>query len=576
MEILNEKIQDMIRMMNVLRSAQAKYRFFDEFLFHIIRNAMKRGAVQTKFTVKTHLVALTANEAGRIARSLVSILMANATAEAAVDEHIMTFPALGELEREFMWFRPMMAAIATELMGRVAYGVRARAAIGAGASFGDMISDAYMVKVYLDTGRPGTAYALLGMVGACLFFQVTVNYLQNHNLKKNKWKTMFFETLTIISFAKPGIDAYRVASGAESPPGATTDPLTTMVYNKVGELVFEAVPGLVLQLVAVLTTDEVTTSAYVSLLISTASAAFTGTTMFWDIDTDPGKRKGSPDWIGLVPDLGRGTAFAAIFSICALQIFAKAAATALLIVTNSAWLWYYVLGDHGLHFAYRIARRDFVYFEPAPATFSYAVAPFFRVMLKVVCDFTGSPVLRLPLLLGGSYYTWCLASSQVSVFAAVFLYGRYAEPPEGVNKLDASFLWTGAIALAGAWLCAFLFFALRIAVPKYRHTLWSSTSGRQCAQDYFNTGKGDEGKFQIYTNNLLLWESDIGEEVKAWTAENWARWKEEKPAWFKPESVPDQFIPAGELQQLGQNRKRRGSAAGSVRESFREGGGGEE
>ncbi|GMI19044.1 hypothetical protein TeGR_g4044 [Tetraparma gracilis] len=567
---MNEKILDEIRTTNVLRSAQAKYRFFDEFLFHIIRNAMKRGAVQTKFTVKTPLVALTANEAGRIARSLVSIIMANATAEAAVDEFVMTFPALGELDREYRWFRSMMEAIATELMDKVAYGVKARAAIGAGASFGDMVSDAYMVKVYLDTGRPGTAYALLGMVGACLFFQVTVNYLQNHNLKKNKWKTMFFETLAIVSFVKPGIDAYRVASGAESPLGATVDPLTAMVYNKAGELVFEAVPGLVLQLVAVLTTEEVTTSAYVSLLISTASAALTGTTMFWDIDTDPGTRKRNPDWIGLVPDLGRGTAFATVFVICALQIFAKAAATALLVVTNSAWLWYYVFGDHGLHFAYRIARRDFVFFAPAPASVSYTIAPVFRVMLKTVCDFTGSPLLRLPLLLGGSYYTWCLASSQVSVFAAVFLYGRYAEPPEGVNKLDARFLWTGAIALAGAWLCAFLFFAFRIAVPKYRHTLWSSTSGRQCVHDYFYKGKDEESKFWIFNRNLLLWENDIGEEVKLWVGENWARWKEEKPVWFKVEMVPDQFIPAVELEQLGHNRKRRGSAAGSVRESFRE------
>jgi hypothetical protein len=89
--------------------------------------------------------------------------------------------------------------------------------------------------------------------------------------------------------------------------------------------------------------------------------------------------------------------------------------------------------------------------------------------------------------------------------------------------------------------------------------------------DYFYKGKDDEAKFNIFRRNLLLWESDIGEEVKAWTAENWARWKEEKPAWFKPERVPDQFIPAAELQQLGYNRARRGSAAGSVRESFREG-----
>ena len=83
-------------------------------------------------------------------------------------------------------------------------------------------------------------------------------------------------------------------------------------------------------------------------------------------------------------------------------------------------------------------------------------------------------------------------------------------------------------------------------------------------------GKDDEAKFEIFTCNLLLWKSDIGEEVKAWTAENWARWSEEKPSWFKPETVPDRFIPVGALQQLGLNRKRRGSAAESIRESFRE------
>jgi hypothetical protein len=113
-----------------------------------------------------------------------------------------------------------------------------------------------------------------------------------------------------------------------------------MVYTKGGELVFEAIPGLVVQLVAALTaTEKNTTSAYVSLFISTASAALTATSLFWDADTDPGKRKRNPDWIGLVPDLGRGTAFATVFAMCAIQIFAKAAGTAMLAVTNPVWLW---------------------------------------------------------------------------------------------------------------------------------------------------------------------------------------------------------------------------------------------
>jgi hypothetical protein len=89
---------------------------------------MKIGANQTSFSVDTPLVALTANEAGRIGRSLVNILMANATGEAAVDELIGNYKALGELESEFSWFRPMMEAIAVELMSKVAYSVKVRSA----------------------------------------------------------------------------------------------------------------------------------------------------------------------------------------------------------------------------------------------------------------------------------------------------------------------------------------------------------------------------------------------------------------------------------------------------------------
>ncbi|GMI32813.1 hypothetical protein TeGR_g776, partial [Tetraparma gracilis] len=129
-DVMREKIDAHIRMINVLRSAQAKYRFLDEFLFNVIRNKMKVGANQTSFSVDTPLVALTANEAGRIGRSLVNILMANATGEAAVDELIGNYKALGELELEFLWFRPMMEAIAVELMREVAYSVKVRAVTG--------------------------------------------------------------------------------------------------------------------------------------------------------------------------------------------------------------------------------------------------------------------------------------------------------------------------------------------------------------------------------------------------------------------------------------------------------------
>ena len=151
---------------------------------------------------------------------------------------------------------------------------------------------------------------------------------------------------------------------------------------------------------------------------------------------------------------------------------------------------------------------------------------------------------------------------------SVYLYIEYADVK---NKIPATVLWGGAGGLSAAWLLAFSFFTMHIAEPKYRHTLWSTVSGRQCVQEYFSKGESDEDKIGIFSCNRLLWESDIGKSVKQWTLENWAGWANDAPAWFTPQivaKVPDEYIPKAQLAALGANRERRGSAA-SVRESLR-------
>jgi hypothetical protein len=89
-------------------------------------------------------------------------------------------------------------------------------------------------------------------------------------------------------------------------------------------------------------------------------------------------------------------------------------------------------------------------------------------------------------------------------------------------------------------------------------------------QQRFLEGTTDEAKMLIFRTNRLLWEPEIGDQVKAWTLANWARFEDE--AWFVAkikEKVPDAYIPAAALQELGgRMRRRRGSAAGSVRESL--------
>ena len=58
--------------------------------------------------------------------------------------------------------------------------------------------------------------------------------------------------------------------------GASLTPLHEMGVTRVGEMVFEALPGLVLQLVVLMTAKEKTAMAVVSVLLSAASAAMTG------------------------------------------------------------------------------------------------------------------------------------------------------------------------------------------------------------------------------------------------------------------------------------------------------------
>jgi hypothetical protein len=103
--------------------------------------------------------------------------------------------------------------------------------------------------------------------------------------------------------------------------------------------------------------------------------------------------------------------------------------------------------------------------------------------------------------------------------------------------------------------------------------MWSTVSARVWTQRIFTDQDAPELKMNILACNRLLWESDIGADVKAWTLENWERWEEEKPEWFTPvirATAPDEYIPPRFLVELGGfNRERRGSAVLSVRESMR-------
>jgi hypothetical protein len=59
--------------------------------------------------------------------------------------------------------------------------------------------------------------------------------------------------------------------------------------TKSGEMIFEAIPGLVLQLISLMKVKDVSTAAVASVFMSVASAALTATTQFYDFETGEAK-----------------------------------------------------------------------------------------------------------------------------------------------------------------------------------------------------------------------------------------------------------------------------------------------
>lgn len=303
---MREELDKAISLFDCLRQAQAKYRLIDELLLHVIQNRLKKGAAQANYNVSSPLASLTANEAARVGKSLAVVLLGNATAEAAVEEYLHKvgrlrelelplartnpslpqFPALTDMAEEFSWFKPMLTAITRCLLKEVAWGVKLRAAIGAGLSLLDMMSDTVMIRNLFKTGQSEFAYPMIGMIGANVGVQLLMTVVQNVGLKKDRAKSLAVDVLSIVTLTKPGLDVWRVASGADQKEGAPLPPLSEMFVGRAAEVVCEAIPAMVLQVVALLRAKEKTTTAVVSVFISAASAGMTGTSMFFDLDVD--------------------------------------------------------------------------------------------------------------------------------------------------------------------------------------------------------------------------------------------------------------------------------------------------
>jgi hypothetical protein len=143
------------------------------------------------------------------------------------------YRALREFDDEHAWFRSLMNTVGKRLLAKSKLGAAFRLYSGAGLSIVDMVTDVSMIIKFMKTpGEEGYGKALAAMVGTCLCFQLLGAWV---NTRKGPKREMAKEMLIVLSGCKPGIDAYRVASGYEQQTYAVITPEMDLGKHEKGE-----------------------------------------------------------------------------------------------------------------------------------------------------------------------------------------------------------------------------------------------------------------------------------------------------------------------------------------------------
>ena len=232
----------------ILRQAAEKYVFVTPMLGAVVKNKLcKLRKVEGK------AVELGEKEGREIGESLARSLAINTQPVAAVDAFILNFSALQELDEEYEWFRPMLETISYRLLEEVPWGLKARVTVGALTSMADLLTDVYVTYMFWSDEKYEYFKASLASLVVSVGIQMFTVWLQN---KKLGMKRVLREWFPILIGFKPAVDAYRVAKGEKQEAGQALDAMAELTVMKCIEMFAEAIPGVIIQLMAIATNQH--------------------------------------------------------------------------------------------------------------------------------------------------------------------------------------------------------------------------------------------------------------------------------------------------------------------------------
>jgi len=244
------------------------------------------------------------------------------------------------------------------------------------------------------------------------------------------------------------------------------------------------------------------------------------------LDTDPAKRKQSPDFYGYIPDSSgkRMLLLICMTANSSLLLLMRSTSAALLLFVNKK-LFFVISGvDLGIFLLYKVAREDFHYWLPVGGLMGWFFSFNSRIIVKTICDYTGLIHMRNPQELGGLYWTFNTMMAVIVCYVSVWVY--LDGGGKGVEERTA---WLMVTLTSFSWAVTFGVFLL-LMKKEFRKAFFSLEKGKDATMARFESD--DEAiKASIIRKNKKQWRA-IREDVREWVQSNWWRWSEERPAWM--------------------------------------------
>ncbi|GMH59319.1 hypothetical protein TrRE_jg138, partial [Triparma retinervis] len=537
-----------------IRQACERNVWFRPLLEAVIENNLKLGS-----DCFLGVLELGADDGAAIGVSLASALATTLTAEAAVDEWVCRFPALGEFEKENAWFRSFFNVVARSLFYRAIWGLKMRMAVGCVLSVVDVGSDIWMIFKYMEMeemeksghddgggeweeggfGPSFFLWATIYCIALSMFHQVVVVITQN----RKQPLILLREVIIVLLGIKPVFDAYRVAQNATK-EGEGLDVMGEMVITRSIECIIESIPSSILQTVAFFKSGGKAKSALFTAFISSVTTGFTMSSIAYDFDTSPTKRKENSYFYGYIPDNAndRMIAFFCLFVACTTHCGWRIFSSSLLIMVD--WRYFTTL-----FLAYRFYVGDFQYWIPVGGPLGFLFSLMKRIADKFVTDFTLLLHLRHPYEMGGRWWSYIAVSTPVWCWICTFVYFRARGGGGEVDGITKEAALSTLVFFTLLWLVSFGTF-FRYINPKYIHTFYSSQTSKECLCNIFIHAKTDEQRFVVFKKHKS-YRKAVEADIKLWVQRGWDRWVIDSPAWFVRSKIPLDMVPVGRVERRG-------------------------